>query len=250
MSGRIGDTAIVTGSTGLIGAAIAEVLQGQGWNVIGISHTASGAPSATMLAADLSTDDGVAKAEDAIRFAPRLGMLVNNAGVTGARQLPQDVRLADWDRAQAINVRPVVALSVAAVQRWIADGVPGCIVNVSSPGASRAHMHRAVYDATKGAVEAFTRALAVDAGEHGIRVNAVVPAMVVPGFDRSGSGAAAPDLPLGRGASPEQVAHAVAFLASEQAAATTGHALAVDGGLLAQARSANVALRAGSEEAR
>lgn len=229
-------TAIVTGPTGLIGRAVVTGLRADGRRVVGVGLGDSQVVDGPDLVADLATDAGVMAATDVIRSTAELGLLVCNAGVTGPRRHPADLGIADWDAAQAINVRPVVALAAAAVQRWIADGVAGSIVTVSSPGAVRAHLHRAVYDATKGAVESFTRALAVDVGEYGIRVNAVVPAAVGDPDD--------PNLPLRRGATPEDVAAAVAFLASPAAAATTGHALAVDGGLLAQARGATVAGRA------
>jgi 3-oxoacyl-[acyl-carrier protein] reductase len=233
-------TAIVTGSSGLIGRAIAIRLRNDGWTVIGVDKDERSGPADRTIVADLATDDGLAAATEAIRTARGVRLLVNNAGVTGARQLPANVSVRDWDNAAAINVRPVIALSVTVAQQWIATNTPGSIVNLSSPGAIRAHLHRAVYDATKGAVDAFTRAFAVDVGEHGIRVNAVVPAQVTAAADVRA------DLPLRRGAAPENVADAVAFLASDAASATTGHSLAVDGGLLAQARSATVAVRADS----
>ncbi|SDS46028.1 SDR family NAD(P)-dependent oxidoreductase [Jiangella sp. DSM 45060] len=223
---------LLTGATGLVGDALAERLRADGWRVVGVGLDAGGPDD---VVADLADDADLARVERLVGEVPELRAVVTNAGVTGPRRRPQDVTVADWDAAQAINVRPVLALSLAAARRWIAAGEAGAVVTVSSPGATRAHLHRAVYDATKGAVEALTRALAVDLGEHGIRVNAVVPAAV--GGDH-------PDLPLGRGAAPEDVAAAVAFLVSDEARSTTGHCLAVDGGLLAQARSRGVAMRA------
>ncbi len=225
-------TVLLTGATGLIGYALAERLRADGWRVVGVGLDVSGPDD---VAADLADDADLARVERLVGEVPELRAVVTNAGVTGPRRRPQDVTVADWDAAQAINVRPVLALSLAAARRWIAAAEPGAVVTVSSPGATRAHLHRAVYDATKGAVEALTRALAVDLGEHGIRVNAVVPA---------GVGGDHPDLPLGRGAAPEDVAAAVAFLVSDDARSTTGHCLAVDSGLLAQARSRGVAMRA------
>lgn len=226
------ETVLLTGATGLVGDALAERLRADGWRVVGVGLDAGGPDD---VVADLADDADLTRVERLIGEVPELRAVVTNAGVTGPRRRPQDVTVADWDAAQAINVRPVLALSLAAARRWIAAGEAGAVVTVSSPGATRAHLHRAVYDATKGAVEALTRALAVDLGEHGIRVNAVVPAAV--GGDHA-------DLPLGRGAAPEDVAAAVAFLVSDEARSTTGHCLAVDGGLLAQARSRGVAMRA------
>ncbi|WP_026874437.1 SDR family NAD(P)-dependent oxidoreductase [Jiangella gansuensis] len=229
MTGR---TVLLTGATGLIGGALADRLRAEGWDVVGVGLE-TGSPDDVV--ADLADDGDLARVSELVASLPGLRAVVNNAGVTGPRRRPEDVTVADWDAAQAINVRPVLALTLAAARRWIAAGEPGAVVNVSSPGATRAHLHRAVYDATKGAVEALTRALAVDLGEHGIRVNAVVPAAV------AGSH---PDLPLGRGAAPADVAAAVSFLVSDDARSTTGHCLAVDGGLLAQARSRGVAVQA------
>jgi 3-oxoacyl-[acyl-carrier protein] reductase len=116
----------------------------------------------------------------------------------------------------------------------------GCIVNISSVGGSRAHRSMAPYDASKGGIEAATRAMAVDLAPHNIRVNAVAPGAV-----RTDRWDGVPDaevqrrrrgIPLNREGTAEDTAAAVAFLCSEDAAYITGQVLAVDGGLLAQLR--------------
>jgi 3-oxoacyl-[acyl-carrier protein] reductase len=116
------------------------------------------------------------------------------------------------------------------VRRWRDAGRGGAIVSLSSPGASRAHEDQSAYDVTKAGIEALSRAIAVELGSAGIRANCIAPASVV------GDSQPATDLPSGRTTSPDDVADAALFLASPAAAQINGHALFVDGGLLARLR--------------
>src|SRR5207248_2086108 len=115
------------------------------------------------------------------------------------------------------------------------------IINMSSGGATRSHRGMAAYDASKGGIEALTRAMALDLAPYGVRVNALVPGSI----DTQGMGLEVKrergeTIPLRRVGEPEDLAGAAAFLASDDASYVTGHVLVVDGGLLAQQRSPQV----------
>jgi NADP-dependent 3-hydroxy acid dehydrogenase YdfG len=100
----------------------------------------------------------------------RLDALVNNAGLTRTYKPFLETTLEDWDRIMAVNLRAVYHASLTAARYWVRNGQPGCIVNISSPGASRAHHDNSLYDASKGGIDALTRAMAVDLGSYRIRV--------------------------------------------------------------------------------
>ena len=119
------------------------------------------------------------------------------------------------------------------------QGIRGSIVNISTNGASRAHRQLIAYDSFKGAVDSFTRAVAVDLGPWGIRVNAIRPGRIL--IERQTEffeprPLADPQVPLQRAGYPEDVAWTAVFLASDDASFVTGQAFEVDGGLLAQGR--------------
>ena len=120
----------------------------------------------------------------------------------------------------------------------------GAIINMSSGGASRSHRGMVAYDASKGGVEAMTRALALELAPYGIRVNALVPGLIVSRPEWLADTAAAKrrdeTVPLGRGGMPADLGGPAAFLASEDAAYVTGACLVVDGAVLVQQRSPQV----------
>jgi len=124
------------------------------------------------------------------------------------------------------------------------QGTRGSIVNISSFAAARAHRYMAAYDATKGGMEAMTRTMALDLGPFGIRVNVVGPGAIhTEEYEPAGEEGRlrrGQTVPLGRVGYPEDVAGAVAFLASDDASYITGQVLYVDGGVLAQLRSPQV----------
>jgi 3-oxoacyl-[acyl-carrier protein] reductase len=192
------------------------------------------------VAADVSTAAGAEELFDRTLAAfGRVDILVNNAAVTAVIRPFLELTPEIWERILRVNLGALFHCSVRAAREMARQG-GGCIVNISSAGASRAHRSMAPYDASKGGIDAATRAMAVDLAPHNIRVNAVAPGAV-----RTDRWEGVPDaevqrrrraIPLNREGTAEDTAAAVAFLCSEDAAYITGQVLAVDGGLLAQLR--------------
>jgi NAD(P)-dependent dehydrogenase (short-subunit alcohol dehydrogenase family) len=181
--------------------------------------------------------DVAAMVAEAVERFGRPGVLFNNAGVMPGGTL-LDQTLADWDRTIAINLRGVFLCS-RHVAKAIGDG-PGSIVNTASPTALLGYPGIVAYSASKGGVLALTRAMAVELAP-AIRVNALVPGTTRTGIldsyldtvaDREAALAAFDrQHPLGRIASPEDVAAAALYLAGDESAFVTGSTLTVDGGL-------------------
>ncbi len=127
------------------------------------------------------------------------------------------------------------------VARIMAKQGGGAIINMSSGGATRAHRAFTAYDATKGGIEALTRAMALDLGPYNIRVNALMPGSIdSSGLDLADHKLRGENVPLGRIGEPIDMTGAALFLASDDAAYITGDIIKVDGGMLAQQRSATV----------
>jgi NAD(P)-dependent dehydrogenase (short-subunit alcohol dehydrogenase family) len=201
-----------------------------------------GSDVATGLELDVTDEAGIetAFAEIGSREG-RFDILVNNAGRV-IRRPSLELALDDWNAVVAVNMTGVFLCARAAAGQMIKSGFGGAIVNTASIlGLSGGGLYPNIsYQTTKGAVVNMTRALAVEWAPHKIRVNAVAPTWTRTAF--IGELEQNPDLmrrirevtPLGRLAEPEEVAHAIAFLASPRAAMITGHTLAVDGGFLAQ----------------
>jgi 3-oxoacyl-[acyl-carrier protein] reductase len=245
LAGRV---AIVSGASRGIGAGIAEFLGRQGMKLILCARSAeAGEAFAAALAAkgveclwvtaDLSTAEGARSVFDAAlaRFG-RIHLLVNNA----ARLRSAPILKLDEDEYRAsfeANMRMVYGLTLL-VARHMAEAGGGSIISLSSVGGLRAHRGLAGYDASKGAIDALTRSMAIDLAPHGIRVNAVAPGMTVsrpiPERWAETLKKRAEGIPLARPGRPEDIAAAVAFLASDAAGYITGQILYVDGGLTAQ----------------
>lgn len=175
--------------------------------------------------------------EAAITRWGRLDIVVNNAGITGSRQatLAHLTPDEEWDRVMEVNVNGVFRVASAAIRRMLEQG-SGTIINMASSAGFVPFPARAAYDASKGAVISFTRALALDYAPNHIRVNAICPGMVETAMTRWRL--EIPELrqqvldmtPWGRIGRPEDIASAAVYLASDEADFVTGHMLVIDGG--------------------
>ncbi|HKX16845.1 MAG TPA: glucose 1-dehydrogenase [bacterium] len=247
-----GKVAIVTGAARGIGRAIAVRFGAEGAHVVvndlaqaGAEAVAAeitrGGGSAVAAAADVSVPaevDGLI--ETAVRRFGTIDVLVNNAGLTDTMRHFLEADDAWWERVIAVNLTGAFLCSSRAA-RIMARKRAGVIIHLSSGGASRAHRGNAAYDAAKGGIEALTRAMALDLGPYGVRVNALVPGSIDTSSMRPDvKRARGENIPLGRVGEPEELAGPAVFLASDDARYITGHLLVVDGGLLSQQRSATV----------
>jgi len=245
-----GRVALVTGGARNIGLAIALRLAEEGAAVAINGPDSDEAESAAaalrdkgFLAVACPGDVSDARQVDAclnrtVEAFGGLDLLVNNAAAPMLGRGPLlDLDVADWDRSFAVNARGLFLCTVAAARVMPAGS---SIVNISSLGATRAHRAAVAYDASKGAVDAATRAMALELAPRGIRVNAVAPGPVVNDrfalLDPAQQQTRAQPVPLGRVGDGSDVAGAVAFLASADASFITGQILNVDGGLSAQLR--------------
>ncbi|MFJ1604670.1 SDR family NAD(P)-dependent oxidoreductase [Streptomyces sp. NPDC088253] len=236
-----GLSALVTGGASGIGLASARLLAAQGARVA-VLDRAEAAPEgfAVHVRADIGDDPSVVTAvERAVSALGRLDVLVNSAGI-GAQGGIEDNTDDEWHRVLDINVLGLVRVTRAALPSLRASA-HAAIVNISSIAAAAGLPQRALYSAGKGAVLSLTRAMAADLLPERIRVNAVSPGTADTPWvnrllDRADDPAAervalAARQPHGRLVSADEVAAAVAYLASPGAASTTGTALAVDGGM-------------------
>jgi len=240
-----GKTAIVTGGGRGIGEGIARVLAREGASVVVMDRNGGDAEtvaksireaggSAMAVVADV-TD--LASLESMVRTTEQkfggLDILVNNAGIWKGSPV-DEMTDAEWEETMAINMTGTFFCTRAAVPfmknaRW------GRIINISSTAGQRGEAFHSHYAASKGAMISFTKSLAVELAPHGITVNCVAPGWVA--TDMSQESLLGPEreailatIPLGRVARPEEIAGAVAFLASDLASFVTGEILNVNGG--------------------
>ena len=241
MSDYDGLVALVTGGASGIGAATARLMSSRGAQVAVLDRDPGDpAHAALSVPCDVTDSAAVAAAVDAVvQHFGRLDVVVNNAGI-GAQG---DVAANDddeWRRVLDVNVVGIARVTRAALPH-LRRSPSAAIVCTSSVVAVVGVPNRALYSASKGAVLALTLAMAADHVRDGIRVNAVVPGTAdTPWVGRLLDSAADPDTareqlrlrqPMGRLVSPDEVAHAIAYLGSPLSGSTTGTALTVDGGM-------------------
>jgi NAD(P)-dependent dehydrogenase (short-subunit alcohol dehydrogenase family) len=228
-----GKIAVVTGGGSGIGRAAALRLAAGGAEVIVANRSES--DLGRFIRTDVSDEDSVRALFEAV--GPELHILVNCAGVLASTDRTPDIALDDWERAFAVNVRGTFLCCKHALPRMSRGAA---IVNVASVTGLVGVPNRAAYGASKGAVIAFTRALAIDHVADGIRVNCVCPGTIdTPWIDRvvdelgESRDALVARQPLGRMGTAEEIAEAIAYLASDRSRFTTGSQLVVDGGMTA-----------------
>lgn len=243
---------IVTGAAQGIGRAIAQRFGAEGARVVvgdvqadkaeavaqGITDRGG---SAIACEADVSDKTQVdAMFDTTLAQFGTVDVLVNNAGLVLPMIHFLEADEAWWRRIVDVNLTGVFLCSHRAAH-IMARQEGGVIINMSSGGATRAHRGFTAYDATKGGIEAVTRAMALDLGPYGIRVNALAPGSIdTSGMDEEARHLRGENIPLGRIGEPEDMAGPAVFLASDDARYVTGHCISVDGGMLSQQRSATV----------
>jgi NAD(P)-dependent dehydrogenase (short-subunit alcohol dehydrogenase family) len=244
-------TVLVTGGSRGIGAATAWLCAQHGWTVaVNYAHDRAAADrvveriraaggTARALQADVADEAQVLRLYETIdRELPRLGALVNNAGVVDRPARVDEMTAARIDRMFAINTRASILCAREAVRRLSTrhGGRGGAIVNLSSVAARLGAPGQYVdYAAAKGAIDAFTVGLAREVATEGIRVNAVRPGIIETEIHASGglpdrAREMAPSVPMQRAGSAEEVAQAILWLLSDAASYTTGAVIEVTGG--------------------
>ncbi|MDX6511371.1 MAG: hypothetical protein QOE36_875 [Gaiellaceae bacterium] len=244
-----GKTAMVTGAGHGIGRGIAERYAEEGARLV--VNDVDGIRAEEVAAAiggdALGVRGDVSRSEDVRRLfattVERFGsvdVLVNNAGLIDVERHVLEADEEWWDRVIDVNLKGQFLCALEA-SRLMAPRRSGSIVNLSSGGARQAHRGMVAYDASKGGVEAMTRALALDLAPYGIRVNAIAPGAInVMGLSEEEAARRGETVPMGRVGSPADIAGPAVFLASDDAAYVTGVVISVDGGLLVQQRSPQV----------
>ncbi|MFE5211974.1 SDR family NAD(P)-dependent oxidoreductase [Streptomyces sp. NPDC056600] len=240
-------TALVTGSTSGIGRATALALAEAGMSVIVhgrdttrgeqvCKEVEAAGGEATLLLADLSDTAQIQElAERATTVHGRVDVLVNNAFDPGSYSATADTTLADFDLRVAVNLRAPYFLTAALAPAMASRG-EGAVINVTMAAASKGVAGIALTSATKAALESLTRTWTAEYGPQGVRVNTVAPGVVLTPANagmRDQMKAFAATTPAQRPAEPEEIAAAIAFLASPAASFVHGANLAVDGGMRA-----------------
>jgi 3-oxoacyl-[acyl-carrier protein] reductase len=231
--------ALVTGATRGIGAAIAQELKAKGCKVIGTATTEEGAAKITaagVQGAVLNVTDGPALdalIDSIVKQHGGLHILVNNAGIT-RDMLAMRMKDDEWDAVMDTNLKAVFRAS-RAVMRTMMKQRYGRIISITSVVGASGNPGQANYAAAKAGVAGMTRALARELGSRNITVNCIAPGFIATdmtaGLGQEQQKALLAAIPLGHLGKPEDIAHAVAFVASPQASYITGQEIHVNGGM-------------------
>ncbi len=234
-------TALITGAAVRVGRAISLALAEAGYDLILHAHLSRAEASAVasevrargrraeLILADLATEQGVAQTiAETSALTPALDVLVNNASIYERRSL-EELSRDDYRRAMAINAEAPLWLS-RGLAPLFANAATACIINITDAALARPYPEYIHYVMSKAALDAMTRALAVELAPK-IRVNNIAPGTVIfpESFDPQKRDRIRQRIPMGREGTPEDIGRAVVFLVRD-APFITGHTLAVDGG--------------------
>lgn len=238
-------TAIVTGGSSGIGRAVAERFAKEGARVLivgrkedALRETATTSDKISYVVGDITKTETIERIMQAVeeRFNGQLDILVNNAGWCPVQPITE-ITIEDYDRAFSLDVRALVELTVHALPKIRA--AKGCILNLSSVGATHRAPNLSMYVGAKAAAENFTRVWALELAADGVRVNAIAPGAIrtniwnatdlSPEDTKKHEEGIAAGIPFGRFGAPEEVANVAAFLVSDEASYVSGAVYAVDG---------------------
>lgn len=257
MKGLTGKNALITGATSGIGQAIAIRLAQEGCNIaINYRKSPEGAEDTEEMAlkkactdvdncgvrsllvqGDVSQESDILEMIDEVvdKFGS-LDILINNAGIQ-TESSSHEVPTADFDQVIAVNLRGAFLCARETIKRWLSQNKSGVIINISSVHEIIPRPKYISYSISKGGMENLTKTLALEYAQQGIRVNAVAPGATITPINEDWinnpekKAIVESHIPIGRAGTSDEMAAAVAFLASDEAAYITGQTLFVDGGL-------------------
>ncbi|GBP78532.1 hypothetical protein EVAR_61664_1 [Eumeta japonica] len=238
-----GKRILVTGAGQGIGRGIAVELWRAGANIVALSRTRSHLetlqseyPSIDIVDVDIADWQ---KTREVVESLGHFDALVNNAAIAICEPF-LECSASSFDKTFDVNVKAVLNISQIVARKMVENKTAGAIVNISSQASKAALKDHAIYSASKGALDALTRVMAMELGPHGIRVNCVNPTVILTEMAKAG-GWNDPErgkdmkskIPLGRFGEVSEVVNAVVFLLSEKSSMITGVELPIDGGFLA-----------------
>ncbi len=232
-------TALITGASRGIGNAIAIQLKNEGFRVLGTATSLAGASKLEDqgfegMVLDLNSSDSKEKFwEEVVSKETQISVLVNNAGITRDNivlRMSED----EWQDIMNVNLNGTFYFSKKVLKmmlklKW------GRVINITSTSASIGNKGQSNYSAAKAGVEAFTKSLAREVGKRNITINSIAPGFIDTDMTQQSDGVSKDDLineiPLGRFGKPEEIAHLVSFLCSDEASYITGQTIHINGGL-------------------
>ena len=232
-------TALITGASRGIGNAIAVQLKNEGFRVLGTATSLAGASKLEDqgiegMVLDLNSSDSKEKFwEEVISKETQISILVNNAGIT-RDNIVLRMSADEWQDIMNVNLNGTFYFSKKVLKmmlklKW------GRVINITSTSASTGNKGQSNYSAAKAGVEAFTKSLAREVGKRNITINSIAPGFIDTDMTQQSDGVSMDDLineiPLGRFGKPEEIAHLVSFLCSEEASYITGQTIHINGGL-------------------